>query len=331
MASHRMLMASRQADIAPMLADLVAELKDFTGCAAVGIRLLDEDGNIPYQAYDGFSRDFYELESPLSIKSDNCMCINVIRGVFDAKLPFYTEGGSFYMNGTTTFLTTVSQEDKGKTRNTCNQVGYESVALMPIRQNEKVLGLFHVADPRENMVPLSMVMALEGFGRQLGSVLIRVRSQEALKDREQELRSNAKRLEEINTALNVMLRKRDEDKLMVEERVLFNVKELVEPLLENLKNSGLDENQTGYVDALAAFLADIVSPFSQTLHSRFLDLTLSEIRVANLIKEGKTTKEMARLLSSTQRAIEFHRQNIRKKLGISNRKANLGSHLISLL
>ncbi|MEE8399591.1 MAG: LuxR C-terminal-related transcriptional regulator [Desulfobacterales bacterium] len=329
--SNRMLMAARQHDIAPLLTDLVAELKHFTGCAAVGIRLLDDDGNIPYQAYDGFSRDFYESESPLSIRSDNCMCINVIKGEFDAKLPFYTEGGSFYMNGTTNFLTTVSQEDKGETRNMCNRVGYESVALMPIRQNGKVLGLFHVADPREKMVPLSMVMALEGFGEQLGSVLIRIRSQAALKDREQDLISSAKRLEEVNTALNVMLGKRDEDKLMVEEKVLFNVKELIEPLIENLKDTGLDENQTGYVDALETFLADIVSPFSQTLHSKFLDLTLSEIRVANLIKEGKTTKEIARLLNSTQRAIEFHRQNIRKKLGLSNRRANLGSHLVSLL
>jgi len=330
--SNRLLeIMAGQDDIIPMLRESVSELKNFTGCAAFGIRLLDEDGNIPYQAYDGFSLAFYELESPLSIKSDKCMCINIIKGMFDSKLPFYTEGGSFYMNGTTNFLASVSQEEKGETRNMCNEAGYESVVLVPIRLNGQVVGLFHVADPKENMVPLHIVEALESFGRQLGSVILRIRSQEALKDREQELKRKSKRLEEVNTALNVMLKKRDEDKLTIEERVLFNVKDLIEPLIENLKNSGLDENQTGYVDALETFLADIVSPFSQTLHTKFLGLTLSEIRVANLIKEGKTTKEIAGLLNSTPRAIEFHRQNIRKKLGLSNRKANLGSHLLSLL
>ena len=128
-----------------------------------------------------------------------------------------------------------------------------------------------------------------------------------------------------------MLKKRDADKLMIEEKVLFNVKELIEPLIENLKKSGLDENQTGYVNTLEAFLVEIVSPFSQALHTKFLKLTLSEIRVANLIKKGKTTKEIAGLLDSTPRAIEFHRQNLRKKLGLSNRKAHLGSYLLSLL
>ena len=235
------------------------------------------------------------------------------------------------MNGTTNFLASVSQEEKGETRNTCNEAGYESVALVPIRLDGQIVGLFHVADPKENMVPLHMVETLERFGRELGSVILRIRSQEALKDREQKLRHKSKRLEEVNTALNVMLKKRDEDKLMIEEKVLFNVKELIEPLIENLKKSGLDENQTGYVDALETFLADIVSPFSQALHTKFLGLTLSEIRVATLIKSSKTTKEIAGLLNSTPRAIEFHRQNLRKKLGLSNRKANLGSHLLSLL
>lgn len=155
--------------------------------------------------------------------------------------------------------------------------------------------------------------------------------EQRVKERTNELEIQKKSLEDVNTALNVMLKKRDEDKLILEERVLFNVKELIEPLIENLKKSGLDENQTDYVNTLDTFLAEIVSPFSQTLHTKFLNLTLSEIRVANLIKEGKTTKEIAGLLDSTPRAITFHRQNLRKKLGLGNRKANLGSYLLSLL
>jgi len=157
------------------------------GCAAVGIRILDDQDNIPYKFYDGFSRSFYELESPLSIKSDKCMCINVIKGEIDPKLPFYTEGGSFYMNGTTRFLSTVSEKEKGQTRNVCNQVGYESVALIPVRLKSQILGLIHVADPRENIVPLKKVEVLEKAGLQLGTVLLRRQAEEKVRKSEASL------------------------------------------------------------------------------------------------------------------------------------------------
>ena len=178
-ASYRFLqIAYSHTDIPKLLEEFTREIKNYTGCAAVGIRILDEAGNIPYQAYDGFSRSFFERESPLSIKSDECMCINVIKGDTDPRLPFYTEGGSFYMNGTTRFLATVSEEEKGQTRNVCNEVGYESVALVPIRLKERMLGLIHVADPREGMVPLKTVELLEKEGMQLGTAILRRQAEE---------------------------------------------------------------------------------------------------------------------------------------------------------
>jgi len=131
--------------------------------------------------------------------------------------------------------------------------------------------------------------------------------------------------------LNVMLQKREEDKIELEKKVIFNIKELIEPLINNLKNSGLDPNQTSYLDVLESFLNEIISPFSRTLYAKYRHLTPSEIRVANLVKEGKSTKEIAVFLNSSQRAVEFHRNNLRKKLGFKNRKTNLRSYLLSLL
>jgi len=179
--SHRFLkIANRHTQMIPLLKEFVAELKGFTGCAAVGIRILGEDEKIPYEAYDGFSQGFYESENLLSIKSDQCMCINVVRGTTDSKLPFYTKGGSFYMNGTTRFLATVSEEEKGKTRNVCNQFGYESVALVPIRFGGHILGLIHIADPREEKAPLKMVEILERLAMELGMAIQRVMAEEAM-------------------------------------------------------------------------------------------------------------------------------------------------------
>ncbi|MBU4355409.1 MAG: PAS domain S-box protein, partial [Proteobacteria bacterium] len=180
-ASHRFLeIAIRRREITPLLQEFVEELQKTTQCAAVAIRVLDAEGSIPYQAYSGFSPEFYELESPLSIKRDECICINVIKGTTDPQLPFYTPGGSFYMNATTRFLATVSEEEKGRTRNACNEFDYESVALVPIRLGDHILGLIHVADPKENMVSLQMVEELEGIAMQLAMALQRVSVREAL-------------------------------------------------------------------------------------------------------------------------------------------------------
>ncbi len=171
----------------PLLDEFLAEVKRFTGCTAVGIRILDENGDIPYEAYDGFPDEFYKLEGPLSIENDRCMCINVVKGETDAQLPFYTKGGSFWMNGTTQFLANVDHRDKGETRNVCNRFGFESVALIPIRLADRVLGLIHVADQRKNAIPEEVVESLERIGMQLGTAVQRVRAEEGLREANEQL------------------------------------------------------------------------------------------------------------------------------------------------
>jgi PAS domain S-box-containing protein/putative nucleotidyltransferase with HDIG domain len=182
-------MVHEQTEIKPLLEAFVAEIINFTGCEAVGIRVLDTTGRIPYLAYQGFRRQFYEIENPLSIHADQCMCINVIKGTCDPKLPFYTPGGSFYMNGTTRFLATVSEEDKGSTRNACNQEGYESVALIPFRRGDRILGLIQVSDHREDMVPLHIVEMLEKVGMQLGTAFQKLQAEKELRESEERYRT----------------------------------------------------------------------------------------------------------------------------------------------
>ncbi|MEW5804061.1 MAG: ATP-binding protein [bacterium] len=181
-ASHLFLKITNwHTETVPLLEEFRDEVRKFTGCEAAGIRILDNEGRIPYHVYAGFSREFYEEESPLSINSDQCMCIDVIKGATDPKFSFYTKNGSFFINGTTRFLATVSEKQKRQIRNRCNQAGYESVALVPIRLHEQNLGLIHVADRRENMIPLNMVEALEGAALQLGEAIQRIQAEQASK------------------------------------------------------------------------------------------------------------------------------------------------------
>ena len=158
----------------------------------------------------------------------------------------------------------------------------------------------------------------------------RSQAEEMLREKEKELELKTRKLEEVNTALKVLLKRRDEDKTELEENVLSNLKGLIVPYLEKLKKSGLDTRQNAYLRILQSNLNDIISPFSRRLSSKYLNLTPAEIQVANLVRYGRDIKEIAEILNVSTRTIEFHRGNIRKKFSIKNKKASLRSHLLSI-
>jgi PAS domain S-box-containing protein len=157
----------------------------------------------------------------------------------------------------------------------------------------------------------------------------RKRAEEALRKREVELQAQSDHLEEVNTALKVLLTQREEDKKELAENVLSNVKELINPYIEKLKISRLSTHQKTLLNILDSNLNNIISPFISKMSSKYFNLTPMEIRVANLVKEGKTNKEVADLLCLSKNTILFHRYNIRSKLGLKNKKINLRSHLLS--
>ena len=158
----------------------------------------------------------------------------------------------------------------------------------------------------------------------------RKQMESVLKERRKELENKTHELEEVNAALKVLLKHRDEDKKELEEKVIANVKKLVLPYVKKLHNSRLDDRQMVYLNIIESNLEDIITPFLNQLSSKYSSLTPSEIQVAGLVKDGKTTKEIADLLNSSLGAINFHRHNIRKKLGLRHKKTNLRSLLMSL-
>jgi PAS domain S-box-containing protein len=149
-------------------------------------------------------------------------------------------------------------------------------------------------------------------------------------ERTQELERKTLELQELNTALKVLLQKRDEDRKDLEERLLSNVKELALPYLQKIKRKIKDDNLKSYLNILESNLNNIISPFTQRLSAKYLDLTPAEIEIADLVKHGKSTKDIANLLNISGKTVETHRMNIRKKLGITNKKANLRTYLLSI-
>jgi len=141
------------------------------------------------------------------------------------------------------------------------------------------------------------------------------------------LEYKTKSLEDVNTALRVILKKREQDRQILEEQMSLNVRELVFPYVDRLRETRLDELQKDCLQMMESTLNDIVSPFLKKLPLAFLRLTPSEIQVANLVKHGKTTKDIAQILNLSGKTIEFYRKRIRQKVGITNQQINLRTFL----
>jgi PAS domain S-box-containing protein len=197
--------ANRHSRMAPLLQDFVAEIKAHTGCEAVAIRILQDQGQIPYEAAAGFPEEFLASESPLSIMSDQCLCINVITGETDPGSSLYTPGASCYINRFSQFLAAVPPEMQGKTRNVCHRFGYESVALIPIIFGGNILGLIHLADRREDMVSLSLMDRLERIALTLGTAINRVRAEEGLRLALEDSRQRQKEIAALLKATRAVL------------------------------------------------------------------------------------------------------------------------------
>jgi PAS domain S-box-containing protein len=173
--------------------------------------------------------------------------------------------------------------------------------------------------------PKGEVVRLAVFAKDITG---RKKAEQKLKAGKKELAVKTRSLEEANTALKVLLKRRDKDKRELEENMLFNLKELIIPHLEKLGQSKLDEKQAAYVNILQANLNNIISSFSNNLAIEYLKLSQSEIRVAEFVKKGKTTKDIAKLLNLSKKTVESQRKNIRMKLGLKNTKENLRTHLM---
>jgi PAS domain S-box-containing protein len=195
------------------------------------------------------------------------------------------------------------------------------------KQAEEALSRYH--DQLEDLVQERTAELADANRKLAQEVEERRRAETKLRKRETELEAQSQHLEEVNTALRVLLKQRDGDKKELQESVLANVKELVNPYLVRLSRSRLETRQQTMVNILESNLNNIISPFIRKLSSRYYNFTPMEIRIANLVKEGKTNKEMAELLLLSKNTILFHRHNIRKKLGVKNKKINLRSHLLS--
>ncbi|WP_300673118.1 PAS domain S-box protein [Desulfoluna sp.] len=157
-----------------------------------------------------------------------------------------------------------------------------------------------------------------------------VRMEKALERRKAEVEEKVSRLEESQAALRALLTQREKDREELGENMTATLRHLVLPSLEKISEQTLSPIQEKHLETAVQSLSEIISPFSRRLASPFINLTPMELKVAEFIRQGLTSKEMAAMLHLSKGTIDFHRNNIRKKLGLNNSGANLRTQLLSL-
>ncbi len=221
-ASHRFLqIANKHAKMRPLLDDFVSEIQGMTKCEAVGIRILQESGLIPYEAHIGFESRFYEIENPLCIQSDDCMCAHVINGTANPEISFYSKG-SFILNNTTQFVASLPDNERKQIRSACSAYGYESLALVPIRIGDRVLGLIHIADRLPDQVPEKIIGLLEDIALQLGAAIQRINAEEELREAYGKLEERVEERTLELTRTNRQMRREIEERKKTESALKLN-------------------------------------------------------------------------------------------------------------
>jgi PAS domain S-box-containing protein len=287
------------------------------GCDCAGIYLRNSaTGDLELASSAGLSEEFLKKAARVSAGSDAWSFVNK------------TKEGPVYLS----VYENMSMPYRGEA---LLAEGIRSVAVIPVLYEGGVIACFNAGSRGTDTIPASSRSTLELIGAQFGNIIARLQAEQELredlqrrKQMEETLEIKARSLEDMNSAMKVLLNGREKDKYEVAERVTSNVEQLIQPYVRKLKTSKLDVSQEAWVDIIETNLQEITSPFLK--NASIFNFTPKELEVIQLLKEGKSTKNIAELLHVCEGAIELHRHRVRKKLGLHNKKTNLQSYLFTL-
>jgi hypothetical protein len=183
-------MTNRPADLNTLkfvLKEALEKIRKSSDFESIAIRL-KENGDFPYLLQIGFVESFVQKENTLNVKDKEgnivldadgtpfveCMCGNVLKRRCNPNYQYFTKEGAFWTNSTTQLLgnlTKTERQEIGRTRNTCHNYGYESVALIPMHVTGEIIGLIQINDSHKNMFTPEKIRRYQLLADQLGTVV----------------------------------------------------------------------------------------------------------------------------------------------------------------
>jgi signal transduction histidine kinase/ActR/RegA family two-component response regulator len=164
------------------LDSVVRNLRELTGSQCIGIRVLNAAAILPYESFSGFSPTFWAAENCLSLHEHQCACIRAVKGTpdpFDRSI--FTRQGSLWTDDLQSFGQTIPEDLLPRYRGKCIESGFRTLAVIPLRGNQQVLGLLHLADQRPAILSAEQMALLEALSHVIGTVILRFSAEEALR------------------------------------------------------------------------------------------------------------------------------------------------------
>lgn len=241
---------------ADTISGILQMVKSDTGIEAVAIRLSNET-DFPYYAAEGFSESFISHARTLCtydqyghIQRDaegkpvlRCICGAILQGKIDIAQPCFTKGGSFWINSSSKWLAALPETQQQKhTGALCIYRGYESMALIPLRSDNKIIGLLQLNDHRPDQFTLKMIEFYEGLGASVGIAITRKQAEDELKKTTTRALELAMQAEAANEAKNQFLANMSHELLTPLNGVLG--------IASILQDTALDPAQQSYVNII---------------------------------------------------------------------------------
>lgn len=208
------------------------------------------------------------------------------------------------------------------------RIGASMVDISEAKKSEYRLGL--ACRDLEIVVRERSAELLQVNAELSNEIQVRAVTQKELTEKTEELQSRLVELKEANAALQGLLKARDDERATLEEKMVCNISERIRPYLAKLAEGRFSERQHGLLETISRSLEEIASPLSRRFILDASRLTPVENQVAQLILQGKSTKEIASLLGVARSTVDYHRLNIRRRLGLTKKGTNLQSYLKSL-
>jgi PAS domain S-box-containing protein len=210
-------------------------IQGWSGAECLGIRVMEKDGSLPYKAALGFPKEFVELEGTVSLRKDRCCCTRAATGVFeDCEKALTTTNGSYHFGDSIGFAESLTPEQREPYRSHCMKFGYASLAIIPIRDKNQVLGLIHLADQRKARFTADTINFLELMSPLIGEVLRRFQAESELAEYREHLEELVKkRTSELESA-NGLLQTENKERMQAEE-ALRHSKELLSQQAKHLE------------------------------------------------------------------------------------------------
>ncbi len=167
---------------------------------------------------------------------------------------------------------------------------------------------------------------IRAVAERVGNVLMHMKALSDLREAHCAIQREHQALQEANIALRAVLSRLEEEKRGIKASVAANIQKVIMPIVFELELE-VAGRQRSYVTLLRRSLQELTSPFLTQIARDHVQLTPVEIAISTMIRNGLSTKEIAQLRCISPATVRRHRENVRRKLGLKNRKANLATYL----